>query len=198
MFSVFCKICQDTNIAVENDTIVETNVPAVLEDLPELSAIKLFWKKCFRTRYAWICMTRFLIIHTYNINNYLFIGEWFKNFRSKTKTCSFWDTYKLTKKLVRCSLTKRGSSRRKINTVNTERISYHCANLLVCRAFFLFVHDLGIKRYKNLIKHYSQSIIKPRIHWCKKQGKVPKNINALSSEGIETLFSSLLTTSKSM
>ncbi len=79
--------------------------------------------------------------------------------------------------------TERGSSRRNTDTVNIERISYHFANLPICRAF-LFMHDLCIKSNKNVIKHYSLSKIEPRIQGSK--AKIPKNINALSSEDIKS------------
>lgn len=80
--------------------------------------------------------------------------------------------------------TERGSSRQKLNEANQnrERILYYFAKLPVCRKFLFMVYSLGIKRYKNIIKHYDSQKIQLREH--KSKGKIPKNINELSADDV--------------
>ena len=47
----------------------------------------------------------------------------------------------------------------------------------VCQKTFLFMHNLGIKRYKNLLKHYQTDGMLPREHGRK--GKLPHNAHPI-------------------
>lgn len=49
-----------------------------------------------------------------------------------------------------------GSTPRK-DFQSRNRIKYYFADLEVCKSFFLFVYDVGEKRFKNLVKHYREN-----------------------------------------
>ncbi len=57
--------------------------------------------------------------------------------------------------------------------------SYHHKGKIVCLKMFLFLHDVGMKRFKNIIKSYRDNGILPRVHGNSK--RLPHNCLSLSS-----------------
>lgn len=80
---------------------------------------------------------------------------------------------------------KRGFSRVMSNSDAEYRrdITYYFAGHVVCRDFFLFIHDIGKRRYVNLLHHYDTKAIVQRVHG--NTGKTPNRENVLKVHQIE-------------
>lgn len=61
------------------------------------------------------------------------------------------DEYQITenKKLNKSILEK--------NSLERQRINYYFADLHICRNMYFFIHNLGQKRYKNIIEAYDEN-----------------------------------------
>lgn len=68
----------------------------------------------------------------------------------------------------------------KLNVMNFTFLS-----LYVCKAFFFFVHPVGIDCYKSLVRHYNIHGLSSRTH--KSTGKPASRENVLRMDDIETV-----------
>lgn len=68
---------------------------------------------------------------------------------------------------------------------------YLFANLKICREMFLCLHNMGLKRYKNLATHYDANGLALREH--KLKNKLSPRENVLSPEDIENVVKFLKT-----
>lgn len=66
-----------------------------------------------------------------------------------------------------------------------HKIPYYFADVPICRTIYLFLHDLGLKRYKNIIEHYDQYGIAQRIH--KSSGKASNRKNVVQASDIQNI-----------
>ncbi len=77
------------------------------------------------------------------------------------------------------------SSRHSGDTYSACSITYTFVSLPVCRTFYVFVHEIGIERYRNLIQHYQKHGLCPRTHG--NTGKLPVRTNSLTETDISNV-----------
>ena len=58
----------------------------------------------------------------------------------------------------------RGDVQSGTETEKQQRIEYYCEGKRVCKSTYLFIHAIGPKRYKNLVKHFEQNGLVVRVH----------------------------------
>ena len=82
--------------------------------------------------------------------------------------------------------TKKGVSR--INPdakINHLHVTHYFADLPICRDMYIFLYNLGIKRYKNLLRHFEEHGIIPRVH--KSFQKLPRRSNIIPEIEIKNI-----------
>lgn len=60
--------------------------------------------------------------------------------------------------------------------IQRHDVVYKVCDLPVCRSFFLFVNGIGLRRYKQLRKHFDASGVAPRVHRSIGMKSVRKNV----------------------
>lgn len=55
----------------------------------------------------------------------------------------------------------------------------------ICRTMYLFLHDVGIEKYTNLVSHFDKHHLQPRVHGLTNQ--VPKSRIAYTKEVRESV-----------
>lgn len=87
---------------------------------------------------------------------------------------------------------KRGESRINLYSGNSHlHVTHYFADISICRDLYFFLYNLGVKRYKNLLQHYDQHGIVPRVH--KSTQKVPKRSNVISEDMIKNVTTFITT-----
>lgn len=85
--------------------------------------------------------------------------------------------------------TKRGSSQISSESVKEYRkgIRYFCDDLPICRAFFFFIYDIGLRRYTTLLTHFNNHGTEERVHASTGRSTCKKD--ALTMSDIELIVS---------
>ena len=63
------------------------------------------------------------------------------------------------------------ATRFEVRETHREGVHYYFRQIPICQAMYFFVHDLGSKRYKNIVKHFDASGLTVRTH--KLMGRTP-------------------------
>jgi len=66
-----------------------------------------------------------------------------------------------------------------------QGIGYYFSDIKVCRSFFFFIHDIGLRRFTNLMHHFDTYGTLQRVH--KSTGKTPNRKTVLSVANIENI-----------
>ena len=66
-----------------------------------------------------------------------------------------------------------------------QDIVYYFSNLQICKKMYLFLHNVGYKRFGNLIKHYDQHGISLRRHG--NENRTPNRSNVLNALDVDTV-----------
>ena len=69
--------------------------------------------------------------------------------------------------------TQKSDSHTQVSVRQRASVKFFLFGHAVCRTTYLFAHGIGIKRYKNLCKHFDINGVTPRIH--KNTGSIPKH-----------------------
>lgn len=69
------------------------------------------------------------------------------------------------------SQTRKKYGSRICNKTRADTI-YMFRGISICRTMYLFIYDVGIDRYKNLVSHFDKSKLQPRVHGL--TNKIPK------------------------
>ena len=75
--------------------------------------------------------------------------------------------------------------------LNHSTVTHYFVDIPICREMYFFLYNLGIKRYKNLLHHYEQHGIIPRVH--KSFQKVSTRSNVVREDEIRNVIT-LITT----
>ncbi|XP_065221665.1 uncharacterized protein LOC135846482 [Planococcus citri] len=73
------------------------------------------------------------------------------------------------------------------DSLTRQGISYYFCDLQICKKMYFFLHDLGRKEFRNLVKHYDEQGLTPRVH--KLTSVIPCRENVLKPEDIENIVS---------
>lgn len=65
----------------------------------------------------------------------------------------------------------------KLENDNLDRqcVKYFFADLQICRSMYFFLHNIGVKRYKNLISNYDENGLTVRDHKLKNHASTKKD-----------------------
>ena len=98
----------------------------------------------------------------------------------------------MQQKKVNSSQTKQTTSHKDGKVRRRAAVKFFLLGRQVCRSTYLFAHGVGIKRYKNLCKHYDNHGFGPRRHG--NVGKSSHNAFSISDEqNVISLFQTILT-----
>lgn len=68
---------------------------------------------------------------------------------------------------------------------NHQCVQYFFASSIICRDMYLFLFNMGIKRYKNLVKHFDENGLALREHKSKHKLSMRENVlTALDLENV--------------
>lgn len=92
--------------------------------------------------------------------------------------------------------TERGISRFRGDSMTRTDVRYFFSDLQICREMYFFLHDLGSKRYRNLLHHFDENGLSLRVHQSTK--KKAKRDNVLLFEETSKIVTFIETFSESV